>query len=166
MNYNDMYYPVEYPLTRETNYYDQLFEESGDLTLYSGEYYTFHSDIEMSRQQEATLTKTVLSFNYPYCANWKCKKRLYRVYLEVKVPQSIASSVQGSLDRCMEQAKVVIAQILLPFATPATMSGLPGAIPGALAAGTKKFTSCVATNPKIYPHINKIKLSIKTNKNA
>ncbi|WP_230933881.1 hypothetical protein, partial [Priestia sp. TSO9] len=109
------------------------------------------------------LTKTIASFHYPHTL---IETRKYRIYLEVKVPKAIANSTQQTLDSCMESAKQTIYAIITPFLTPATMGGLVGAIPGALAAGTKTFTSCVARDPKIYPHINKIKVELKTNKNA
>ncbi|MGF9944630.1 hypothetical protein ABEX44_15410 [Priestia megaterium] len=110
-----------------------------------------------------TLTKTIASFHYPHTPlQW----RKYRVYFEVKVPKVIADSTQHTLDQCMEKAKGVAAGIIAPFVTPATMIGLPGAIPGALTAATSSFMGCVASDPKIYPHMNKIQVNIKSDKNA
>lgn len=158
--------PVYYESTPNREF-NEVFELDEDSELYSGEYFSFSPEIDDNiHRQEATLTKTITSFHYPHCKGLICRRRLYRVYLEVKVPQSIASTVQNSLDKCMEVAKITMAKILAPFATPATYGGLPGAIPGALSAGTEDFTRCVGSNPAIYPHVNKIKLSIKTNKNA
>ncbi|MGM0879075.1 MAG: hypothetical protein ACQEWV_31665 [Bacillota bacterium] len=112
-----------------------------------------------------TLTKTIGSFHYPVFDPLP-RTKLYRVYLEVKVPKSIADSTQQTLDGCMEVAKIEMAKILAPYMTPATYGGLLGAIPGALVAGVSEFTKCVASDPRIYPHIDKIQVDIKTNPNA
>ncbi|MDM5267636.1 hypothetical protein [Bacillus wiedmannii] len=103
------------------------------------------------------LQKTIFSFDYSLFP-----KKTYRAYLVVQVPQAIAASTQATLDRCMDRAKDVAVGILLPFFTPATMGGLPGAIPGAIAGATKSFLACVASDPAIYPYINSINVSIKS----
>lgn len=109
------------------------------------------------------LTKTLGSFDYP-SPTWTdpTRMRRYRVYLEVTVPQVIAQSVQSSLDKCMEVAKAKALTIIAPFLTPVTVGGLAGAIPGAIGAGFQAFSLCVASNPMIYPYLNRIKLDIKT----
>ncbi|WP_368650535.1 hypothetical protein AB1M41_19560 [Bacillus inaquosorum] len=113
--------------------------------------------------QDVALTKTIGSFDYPSpTATNPFRRRRYRVYLEVTVPQAIAQTVQSALDRCMEVAKARALTILAPFLTPVTVGGLLAAIPGALSAALQAFTTCVATVPQIYPYLNRIKVDIKT----
>jgi len=88
--------------------------------------------------------------------------RKNRVYFKVKIPQVIPSSTQRTLYRCMENTMIIIA----PFLTPATMAGLPAAIPAAIESATKVFLAYVVLDTKIYPHMNKIPITIKTDKNA
>jgi hypothetical protein len=117
---------------------------------------------EEQLQQTSVLTKTITSFGVPApTITNPFRVRTYRVWLEVTVPTIIAQQVQGILDRCMRSATQTLAASLAPYFTPATYGGLPAAIPGALATATKTFTTCVGSNPIIYPFINRIKLDVK-----
>jgi DNA-binding cell septation regulator SpoVG len=120
-----------------------------------------------TQQPKATLTKTIGSFHYPSpTLTQPGRMKLYRVYLEVKAPQAIANTLQDSLDNCMVVAKTAALKVISPFLTPATMAGLPGAIPAALGVATQAFVGCVASNPRLYPYANQIDVSLKSNKDA
>lgn len=116
---------------------------------------------QLSRLTE--LKKTFFSFDYPSPTGGNpFRRKRFRVYLSVTVPVVIAEATQQNLDQCMEVAKAKAAVILAPFLTPLTYGGLPGAIPGAISAAVQAFSVCVASNPLIYPYLNRIKLDIKT----
>ncbi len=46
------------------------------------------------------------------------------------------------------------------------MGGLPGTIASALAEATRAFIECISKGPNIYPNINRIQVSIKSDKDA
>ncbi|AKF94944.1 hypothetical protein EX87_14470 [Brevibacillus laterosporus] len=135
--------------------------------MVSGAFWRLSTTETTPQPEMTTLTKTIASFHYPApTPRNPFGTKLYRVYLEVTVPKSIANTAQAALDRCMEVAKAAAYYVILPFLTPATMSGLPAAIPGALAAAIKAFGVCVASEPRLYPHANRIKVDIKSNRDA
>lgn len=116
---------------------------------------------ESQLSKTTVLRKTITSFGIPTPVwNDPFKTRTYGAWLEVTVPVIIAQQSQNILDRCMNVATESLAVSLAPFLTPVTYAGLPGAIPAALGRAVQAFSTCIASNPIIYPYLNRIKLNV------
>ncbi|RAS91852.1 hypothetical protein A3863_04575, partial (plasmid) [Priestia endophytica] len=140
------------------------FVRGNNNRMYHKWFYTYLSEpdpvVPPEEEELVTLTKTLTSFDYPHTLiEW----RTFRVYLEVKVPKEIAATMQSSLDNCMEVAKVKAVPALGGCITIPTCMA---AISAALKIAVSTFTTCVAANPQIYPYINRIKIDVKTDRNA
>ncbi|RHW38330.1 hypothetical protein D1B33_05440 [Lysinibacillus yapensis] len=124
---------------------------------------------DQGRQPEQTgpvattvIRKTIASAHLPRSLT---RMQLYRAYIDVTVPTSFRGRAQQILDTCMENAtNAAKAYMVTPVATAlGTLNPGPivAALPGAVAEAVRTFTTCVGSEPEIYPYIlnNTIKIT-------
>lgn len=119
---------------------------------------------EDTRPVETTvIRKTIASAHLPRSL---VRMQLYRAYIDITVPKGFRDEAQRILDICMENATNSAYKYMLPHVAAAIASLNPGpivsALPGAVSEALRIFTTCVGSNPDIYPYIlnNTIKMSV------